>query len=231
MENLKILVVDDEKEIGEIIKDFLEIEGYEVILAFDGEEAIESFEKYDPQLVILDIMLPKMDGMKVCRTIRNTSTVPIIMLSARKHDTDKIIGLGFGADDYITKPFSSGELVARVKSQLRRYTEFSTQPSNDSIYKFGNVKVCFKSHSVTVNDESIPFTAKEFQLLKYLILNENRVLTREQIFNSVWGYNDYGDINTITVHIRKIREKVEKNPAEPKYIKTIWRVGYMFSIA
>ncbi|MBF8982826.1 response regulator transcription factor [Lutibacter sp. B2] len=231
MTNEKILVVDDEVEIGEIIKDFLEMEGYEVVLAFDGEEAIKSFEQHSPQLVILDIMLPKMDGMEVCRMIRSQSTVPIIMLSAKQDDMDKILGLGFGADDYITKPFSSAVLVARVKSHLRRYTKFSTPPipTNDSIYTFGDVKICFKSHAVLVNKKEIPFPAKEFQLLKYLILNENRVLTKEQIFNHVWGYNDYGDISTVTVHIRKIREKIEKNPADPKYISTIWRVGYKFS--
>ncbi|MCT4620959.1 MAG: response regulator transcription factor [Marinisporobacter sp.] len=231
MNSEKILVVDDEVEIGEIIKDFLEIEGYEVLLAFDGEEAINIFEKHQPQLVILDLMLPKIDGMEVCRTIRAKSIVPIIMLSAKGANTDKILGLGFGADDYMTKPFDSGELVARVKSHLRRYTKFSTPApdKNQDIYSFDHIEICFKSHSVLVNGENIPFAAKEFQLLKYLILNENRVLTKEQIFNHVWGYNDYGDINTVTVHIRKIREKIEKDPAHPQYIKTIWRVGYKFS--
>ncbi|QZY54927.1 response regulator transcription factor [Crassaminicella profunda] len=231
MRDEKILVVDDEIEIGEIIKDFLEIEGYKVFLAFDGEEALKSFNEHSPQLVILDLMLPKIDGMEVCRTIRTHSTVPIIMLSAKREDTDKILGLGFGADDYMTKPFSSGELVARVKSHLRRYTTFSKSISNENedTYTFDHIQISFKSHSIFVHGENIPFAAKEFQLLKYLILNENRVLTKEQIFNHVWGYNDYGDINTVTVHIRKIREKIEKDPSSPKYIQTVWRVGYKFS--
>ncbi|PAB57224.1 response regulator transcription factor [Anaeromicrobium sediminis] len=230
MHKEKILVVDDEIEIGEIIKDFLEMEGYEVILAFDGEEALEAFNIHNPKLVLLDIMLPKIDGMEVCRTIRSTSTVPILMLSAKSEDVDKILGLGFGADDYITKPFSSGVLIARVKSHLRRYTKFSTPNLNtNNTYEFDNIRISFTSHSVLIDDENIPFPAKEFQLLKYLILNENRVLTKEQIFSHIWGYNDYGDINTVNVHIRKVRQKIEKDPANPKYIKTIWRVGYKFS--
>ena len=228
MSQEKILVVDDELEIGQLIRDYLKSEGYEVVLAFDGEEGLKAYKKHKPLLVILDILLPKIDGMEICRTIRNESNVPILMLSAKQSDIDKILSLGLGADDYITKPFSPRELVARVKAQIRRYTLLSTPAEKNNYIKINKLEIDVKGYNVYLTGKKIDLSAKEFEILHFLMLNPNQVITREQIFNQVWGYNDFGDINTVTVHIRKIREKIENNPSQPKYIKTIWGVGYKF---
>ncbi len=224
----KILVVDDEREIAELIKDYLEKEGYKVVLAFDGEEALDYYRTFSPQLVILDIMLPRIDGMELCRIIRNESSIPILMLSAKKDEIDKILALGLGADDYVTKPFSPREVVARVKAQLRRYTHLSPSAANRKIISFKNLEIDLKGYNVYLNGEQIPMSAKEFEVLEYLASNPDQVLTREQIFNKIWGFNDFGDINTVTVHIRKIREKIEKDSSNPEFIKTVWGVGYKF---
>jgi len=221
-----ILVVDDQKEICELVQDYLEIEGYQVAAAYDGEAAIELYRKYNPVLIILDIMLPKLDGMEVCRRIRRESTVPILMLSAKKGDVDKILGLGLGADDYITKPFSPGELVARVRAQIRRSTLFSSPAEEPHFLEFGDLKIDGKGYNVYVSDKKVDLSAKEFEILHFLALHPEQVFTREQIFNQIWGFNEYGDINTVTVHMRKIREKIEKDPSHPQYIKTVWGVGY-----
>lgn len=224
----KVLVVDDEIELGEIIRDYLEAEGYKVYIAIDGEEGLKYYKRVEPQLVILDIMLPIMDGMEVCRIIRSTSNIPIIMLSAKNSDTDKIISLGLGADDYMVKPFSPGELMARVKAQLRRYMYLTTPAQPSNIVTFNKLMIDNKAYTVFVDCTEVNLAAKEFQLLSYMAKNPNQVFTREQLFNEVWGFDEFGDVNTVTVHIRKIREKIEDNPSEPEFIKTVWGVGYKF---
>lgn len=224
----KILVVDDERELGKLIKDYLQKEGFEVILAYDGEQGLNYYREYQPLLVILDIMLPKMDGMEICRIIRTESSIPILMLSSKKSDVDKILGLGLGADDYMTKPFSPRELVARVKAQVRRFTQLSSPNNSQNLLKYGYLEIDNKGYNVYVDGKKVDLAAKEFEVLSYLALHPNQVFTREQIFNHVWGYDEYGDINTVTVHIRRIREKIEKTSSKPKYIKTVWGVGYKF---
>ncbi len=226
--NEKILVVEDEKEIANLIKDYLTASNYKVIIANDGEKGLELFASEKPQMAILDIMLPKKDGFEVCRTIRSKSNIPILILSAKKEDTDKIIGLGLGADDYITKPFSPRELIARVQSQLRRYNELSTNQETSELIVYDNLIIDSTAYTVSLDNEVIPFSVKEFEILHYLASNPNQALSREKIFDEIWGYNEYGDINTVTVHIRKIREKIEKDPSRPTFIETVWGIGYKF---
>lgn len=226
----RILVVDDEQEIAELVRDYLQKEGYEVVLALDGEEAIKLYRETKPSLAVLDIMLPGVEGTEVCRIIRSESSIPVIMLSAKSGDIDKILSLGLGADDYMTKPFSPMELVARVKAQLRRYTTLSApaKAKDENIFIFHDLKVDIKGYDVFIRDRKIELSAKEFEVLHLFCLHPGQVLTREQIFDQVWGFNEYGDINTVTVHIRKIREKIEQDPSKPVYIKTVWGVGYKF---
>jgi len=228
LSNERVLVVDDEVELAEIMRDYLKFEGFNVCLAHDGQEALKSFKEYNPQLILMDVMLPKIDGMEVCRIIRSQSSIPILMLSAKTSDIDKILGLGLGADDYITKPFSPGELVARVKAQLRRYIHLSTANQKSEILKFGSLTIDDKAYAVCVNDRIAELAAKEFELLSYLAHHPLQVFTREQLFNQIWGFDEYGDINTVTVHIRKIREKIERDPSNPMFVKTVWGVGYKF---
>ncbi|MDW7674167.1 MAG: response regulator transcription factor [Bacillota bacterium] len=228
MSQEKILIVEDEHELALLVKDYLEMEGFEVVIANNGQEGIEFFQKHHPVLVVLDIMLPKLDGMEVCRIIRNESAVPIIMLSAKKSDIDKILGLGLGADDYLTKPFSPGELVARVKAQIRRFTLLSSPVDKSSLLRFGQLVIDPKGYNTYLAGKKVELSAKEFEILSFLALHPQQVFTREQIFDRIWGFNEYGDINTVTVHIRKIREKLEENPSKPNFIKTVWGVGYKF---
>ncbi|GBF74728.1 DNA-binding response regulator [Paenibacillus sp. 598K] len=228
MHPIRIMVVDDELEIAELIKDYLEEEQYDVIISTDGKECLARFREYQPQLVILDIMLPGLDGMEVCRTIRAESNIPIIMLSAKKTEIDKILGLGLGADDYVVKPFSPGEVVARVKAQLRRFHQLSAPSGEGDLRTFDNLAIDLKAYTVKVNGISVECTAKEFEVLRFLALHPNQVLTRQQIYDSVWGLNEYGDLNTVTIHIKKIREKIGDNPAAPVFIKTVRGVGYKF---
>ena len=225
----KILVVDDEQEIAELVRDYLRAEGFEVLLAADGVEAMEMYRSGGIQMAILDIMLPKKDGHEVCRLIRAESAIPILMLSARQSDVDKILGLGLGADDYVTKPFSPGELVARVKSHLRRYREMSGgQDSKSRVLRYGDLVIDPDSYVARIEQREVSLSAREFELLHFLAVKPGRVYTRDQIFDNVWGIDDMSDLNTVTVHIRKIREKIEINPSSPKYIKTVWGVGYKF---
>lgn len=228
MQNIKIMVVDDELELAELIKDYLEEEKYSVIISTDGKEAIELFRLHRPQLVVLDIMLPGLDGMEVCRTLRSESNVAIIMLSAKKTEVDKIICLGLGADDYVVKPFSPGEVVARVKAQLRRYNMLSHSDNQKELLKFGELEIDQKGYTVRISGNPIDFSAKEFEVLRFFALHPEQVLTREQVFENVWGFSEYGDLNTVTVHIKKIREKIESDLSNPQYIKTVWGVGYRF---
>lgn len=226
--NEKILIVEDEKEIAHLIRDYLTASNYQVILAEDGEAGLIAFEKEKPNLAILDIMMPKKDGFEVCRNIRAKSNIPILMLSAKKEDTDKIIGLGLGADDYITKPFSPRELIARVQSQLRRFNELSVTQTENEVLKFGHLVIDATAYTVSINEHVVPFSVKEFEILHFMASHSNQALTREKIFDEIWGYNEYGDINTVTVHVRKIREKIEVDPSKPMYIETVWGVGYKF---
>lgn len=228
MQNIKIMVVDDELEIAELIKDYLEAEQYDVIISTDGKECLKLFRAYQPQLIVLDIMLPGLDGMEVCRTIRAESAIPVIMLSAKKTEIDKILGLGLGADDYVVKPFSPGEVVARVKAQLRRYNQLSAPADKGDIRTFQNLEIDLKAYTVKLNGNDVDFTAKEFEALRFLVLHPNQVLTRQQIYENVWGVNEYGDLNTVTIHIKKIREKIEGDISAPKFIKTVRGVGYKF---
>lgn len=229
MAKVKILVADDETEIAELIKDFLLDEQYEVITANDGREALEHFRQHKPQLAILDIMMPEMDGMEVCRIIRSESNVPIIMLSAKKAEVDKILGLGLGADDYIIKPFSPGEVVTRVKAQLRRFNMTTVSDDNKKLLSFGGLEINLLAYDVSLSGNALELTTKEFEVLRFFALHPDQVLTREQIFENVWGFNEYGDLNTVTVHIKKLREKIEVDSANPTFIKTVWGVGYKFA--
>jgi len=228
MANEKILVVEDEIEIAHLIRDYLKASSYSVILAHDGLVGFKKFEEEKPDMAILDIMLPGIDGFEVCRKIRNQSPIPILMLSAKKEDTDKILALGLGADDYVTKPFSPRELIARVQSHLRRFNELSSQEPTNSVLKIGELEINPSAYTVKIRGEQIPFSVKEFDILYYLSRNMNQALSREKIFDNIWGFNEYGDINTVTVHVRKIREKIEVDPSSPKYIETVWGIGYKF---
>nr|WP_285852405.1 response regulator transcription factor [Paenibacillus lactis] len=220
------MIVEDEKEIADLLKDYLVEEHFEVIVASDGLEAVRLFRETRPQLMILDIMLPHLNGIEVCRTIRSESSIPIIMLSAKKSDVDKILGLGIGADDYVVKPFSPGEVIARVRAQLRRVNQLSSPMPPSDIIRHKDLELNLKAYEVSVRNQPVQCSAKEFEVLRFLVLHPNQVLTREQIFQNVWGFEERGDLNTVTVHIKKIREKIERDPANPTLIKTVWGVGY-----
>lgn len=222
------MIVDDESEIAELLQDYLEREHYEVRISHDGLSCLELFREYQPQLVILDLMLPGLDGMEVCRILRSESSVPIIMLSAKKSEGDKILGLGLGADDYVVKPFSPGEVVARVKAQLRRVNLLSVPERKQDVLSFPPLNIYPKAYAVTLKGEEVELTTKEFEVLRLLARHPNQVLTRQQIYEQVWGATEYGDLNTVTIHIKRIREKIEDIPASPRYIKTVWGVGYKF---
>ncbi|MEK6991643.1 response regulator transcription factor [Paenibacillus sp. FSL K6-1566] len=222
----RIMIVEDEKEIADLLKDYLVEEHFEVIVASDGLEAVRLFRETRPQLMILDIMLPHLNGIEVCRTIRSESSIPIIMLSAKKSDVDKILGLGIGADDYVVKPFSPGEVIARVRAQLRRVNQLSSPMPPSDIIRHKDLELDLKAYEVSVRNQPVQCSAKEFEVLRFLAFHPNQVLTREQIFQNVWGFEERGDLNTVTVHIKKIREKIERDPANPTLIKTVWGVGY-----
>lgn len=224
----KILIVEDEREIGELVRDYLQVEGYQVILAFDGEMGFHYFKQEQPTLVVLDIMLPKLDGVEVCRKIRAESHVPIMMMSAKKNETDKIIALGIGADDYITKPFSPGELVARIKAQIRRFKHMSDPKQKNHILHIHDLMIDEQAYKVTVRGKHVDVSAKEFKLLHFLASRPGQVFSKEQIYDHLWSHDRFGDMNTVTVYIRKIREKIEGDPSKPLYIKTVWGIGYTF---
>ncbi len=222
----KILLVDDEKTLVKALTFNLEKEGYQVIPAYDGEEALKKMETENPDLVILDLMLPGVDGFEVCRRVRKKLDVPIIMLTAKGDDIDKILGLELGADDYITKPFNPRELLARVKAIFRRS---DVQGSTlKSLIKIQDMQIDLYQHKVRVKDEEIDLTSKEFALLNLLASNPGRVFSREQLLEQIWGYNYYGDARTVDVHIRHLREKLETDPSNPRYILTVWGTGYKF---
>ena len=227
MEN-RILVVDDEKPIVDILKINLEKNGYKVICAYDGEMAIEKAFSEEPDLILLDVMLPKTDGFSVCKKIREKSSVPIIMLTAREEEVDKVLGLELGADDYMTKPFSLRELMARVKANLRRTQTAISADSGNDIMTFGDLTIDTEKYEVRKKDNIISLTFREFELLKFLATRQGKIFSREQLLNKVWDYEFYGDVRTVDVTIRRLREKIEDNPSLPTYIITKRGVGYYF---
>lgn len=227
----KILIIEDEESIAELEKDYLELSGFEVEIAGDGTTGLDKALNEEFDLIILDLMLPGTDGFEICRKVREVKNTPIIMVSAKKEDIDKIRGLGLGADDYMTKPFSPSEMVARVKAHLARYERLigSGMPANDVI-EIRGLKIDKTARRVWVNGEEKNFTTKEFDLLAFLAQNPNHVFTKEELFSKIWDMESVGDIATVTVHIKKIREKIELNTAKPQYIETIWGVGYRFKV-
>ena len=227
----KILIIEDEESIADLEKDYLELSGFEVEIAGDGDTGLDRALNEEFDLIILDLMLPGTDGFDICRRVREVKNTPIIMVSAKKEDIDKIRGLGLGADDYMTKPFSPSEMVARVKAHLARYERLigSGMPANDVI-EIRGLKIDKTARRVWVNGEEKNFTTKEFDLLAFLAQNPNHVFTKEELFSRIWDMESVGDIATVTVHIKKIREKIEFNTAKPQYIETIWGVGYRFKV-
>ena len=226
-----ILIVEDEQPIVDILKFNLEKNDYRVIEALDGNEGLRLALSKNPDLVLLDVMLPGLDGFGVCRKIREKSSVPIIMLTARDEEVDKVLGLELGADDYMTKPFSPSELVARVKAHLARYERLvGSGVKANEIIEIRGIKIDKTARRVYVNGEEKAFTTKEFDLLTFLAENPNHVFTKEELFNKIWDMESIGDIATVTVHIKKIREKIEFNTSKPQYIETIWGVGYRFKV-
>ncbi|MBR3041222.1 MAG: response regulator transcription factor [Eubacterium sp.] len=223
-----ILVCDDDRDIVEAVSIYLETSGYNVIKAYNGIEAVEAVRSEDIHLIVIDIMMPEMDGIRATRMIREISSVPVIFLSAKSEDADKILGLDIGADDYVTKPFSPLELVARVKSQLRRYTQLGTiaESSDDKIIRSGGLEINDSAKQVNVDGEEIKLTPIEYDILLYLMENQGRVFTTGQIYEAVWKEDALGADNIIAVHIRHIREKIEINPKEPRYLKVVWGQGY-----
>lgn len=223
-----ILVCDDDKEIVDAIDIYLSQEGYHILKAYDGLQAIEIMKKEEVHLILLDIMMPNLDGIRATRKIRETSSVPIIMLSAKSEDVDKILGLNIGADDYITKPFNPLELIARVKSQLRRYTQLGNLETEEkeAVYVCGGLVVNDDLKTVTVDGEPVKLTPIEYNILVLLIKNQGKVFSIEQIYENIWNEEAIGADNTVAVHIRHIREKIEINPREPRYLKVVWGIGY-----
>ena len=223
-----ILVCDDDKEIVDAIDIYLSQEGYHILKAYDGLQAIEIMKKEEVHLILLDIMMPNLDGIRATRKIRETSSVPIIMLSAKSEDADKILGLNIGADDYITKPFNPLELIARVKSQLRRYTQLGNLATEEkeAVYVCGGLVVNDDLKTVTVDGEPVKLTPIEYNILVLLIKNQGKVFPIEQIYENIWNEEAIGADNTVAVHIRHIREKIEINPREPRYLKVVWGIGY-----
>ncbi len=224
----KVLVVDDEKLIVKGIRFSLEQDGMEVDCVYDGEEAVRMAREKEYDIVLLDVMLPKLTGFEVCQQIREFSTVPIIMLTAKGDDMDKILGLEYGADDYITKPFNILEVKARIRAIIRRTAKKATAENKKKYVEVGDLVLDCEGRRVSIAGKEINLTAKEFDVLELLVFNPNKVFSRENLLNIVWGYEYPGDVRTVDVHIRRLREKIEANPSEPKYVHTKWGVGYYF---
>ncbi len=227
----KILIIEDELAIAELEKDYLELSGFEVSIENAGDTGLERALGENFELIILDLMLPGIDGFEICKKIRQAKNIPVLMVSAKKDDIDKIRGLGLGADDYITKPFSPSELVARVKAHMARYERLiGNNARENEIIEIRGIKIDKTARRVYVNNEERNFTTKEFDLLTFLAENPNHVYTKEELFQEIWDMESIGDIATVTVHIKKIREKIEFNTSKPQYIETIWGVGYRFKV-
>jgi len=222
----RILVVEDEAIVAEVVERFLRREGYETMVVGDGRQALNALGNFIPDLIVLDVMLPEVDGLEVCRQVRSRGETPIIMLTARGEETDKVLGLGLGADDYVTKPFSPRELAARVQAVLRRA---KSQPGADAeMMRFGSLRINARTRVVDADGVDLRLTAREFDLLLYLARNGGQVFSRDQLLDAVWDYDFAGDPGTVTVHMRRLREKIEEDPARPRYLKTVWGVGYKF---
>ncbi|HEY0605787.1 MAG TPA: response regulator transcription factor [Herpetosiphonaceae bacterium] len=221
-----ILVVDDEPNIREVVGLYLRRDGHTVVVAADGDEALRLNGMHQPDLVVLDLMLPKLNGLEVCRRIQAERRVPLIMLTAKGEEEDRIIGLGVGADDYVTKPFSPRELAARVAAVLRRVNESTAVRSDEKVLDFGDLRIDPNTREVVVRGEPVTLTVREFDLLHYLASHPNRVFTRDQLMDTVWGYAFAADTSTVTVHMRRLREKIEADPTQPRYLLTVWGVGY-----
>ncbi|MEN1939411.1 response regulator transcription factor [Paenibacillus sp. 102] len=230
MEDIRVLIADDEKEIRDLLKRYLERELYTVDIAINGEEALRLFEQNKYNLIILDLMMPKVDGIEVCRRLRNETNIPILMLTAKDHEVDKILGLSIGADDYITKPFSINEVVARVKALMRRFLVLGSNACTQekTLLTFKGLTIDVKKYTVNVDGKEISLTGKELELLKFFASNPEQVFTKTQLFRNVWDSNYIEDDNTVMVHIRKIRKKIEIDPSNPKFIQTVWGIGYKF---
>ena len=227
----RILIIEDEEAIADLEKDYLELSDFDVTIEHDGEEGLKQALSGDYGLIILDLMLPGMDGFEVCKHIREKKDVPVIMVSAKQDDIDKIRGLGLGADDYLTKPFSPSELVARVKAHLSRYSRLvGNNAKKNDIIEIRELKIDKTARRVFIDGVEKPFTTKEFDLLTFLAENPNHVFSKEELFRQIWNMESVGDIATVTVHIKKIREKIEYDTSNPQYIETIWGVGYRFKI-
>jgi len=227
---MKILIIEDEATMAEVVGRYMQREGYSVRHVADGARAMAAVDSFHPDLIVLDVMLPNRDGLEICRELRAThGGTPVIMLTARGEETDKILGLGLGADDYVTKPFSPGELVARVKAVLRR-TMATTDPTPAEAITAGDLRIDLATRRVLRGDVSLDLTAKEFDLLAHMAAHPGRVYTRESLLRDVWGYDFYGDDSTVTVHVRRLREKLEPDPAKPRYLTTVWGVGYRFEV-
>lgn len=229
----RLLIIEDEMEIAELEKDYLEMDGFEVEIEENGEEGLKSALNKDFDLILLDLMLPDLDGFELCREVRKESEVPILMISARKDDVDKIRGLGEGADDYITKPFSPSELVARVRAHLARYDRLIATGSGkkgDKIIEIRGLRIDKKARKVMINGEERNLTSREFEVLLFLAEHPNHVYSKEDLFREIWGMDSIGDIATVTVHIKKIREKIEYDSGNPQYIETLWGVGYRMRV-
>ena len=225
----KILIIEDDRSIAEVEKDYLTINNFSVDVSFDGNEGLKKALENNYSLIIIDLMLPGLDGFKICKAIRNVKDIPLVMVTAKKSDIDKVRGFGLGLDDYLTKPFSPHELVARVKAHISRYEALSMKKVSDNdIIEAKGIVINLTEHIVTVNGKEIVLTSKEFELLRLLMENKGKVFSKQEIFKKIWGYDSEENIPTITVHIRKLREKIEFNPAEPEYVKTVWGVGYKF---
>ena len=224
----KVLVVDDEKLIVKGIRFSLEQDGMEVDCAYDGEEALRMAKENTYDMILLDVMLPKLDGFEVCQQIREFSNMPIVMLTAKGDDMDKILGLEYGADDYITKPFNILEVKARIKAIMRRTNVSQPKKDNDKIIESGDLRLDCESRRAYVLNKEVNLTAKEFDLIELLVTNPNKIYSRENLLNLVWGYEYPGDVRTVDVHVRRLREKIEDNPSEPKYVHTKWGVGYYY---
>ena len=227
----RILIIEDEEAIADLEKDYLELSGFEVKICNTGDEGLQTALREEFDLIVLDLMLPGLDGFEVCKKIREEKNIPIIMVSAKKEDIDKIRGLGMGADDYTTKPFSPSELVARVKAHLARYDRLvGSSNKNNDVIEIRGIRIDKTARRVIVDGEEKAFTGKEFDLLTFLAEHPNHVYTKEELFREIWDMDSIGDIATVTVHIKKIREKIEFDSAKPQYIETIWGVGYRFKV-
>ncbi len=223
----RILLIEDDNSISEMVDHYLTKEGFEVVLAFDGEEGVRLFQQGNYDVILLDIMLPKLNGMDFLKLIREQSKVPVLMISAKDGDVDKALGLGFGADDYIAKPFSMIELTARIKAAIRRATQYSaSEPANQKLVRIHELTIDIENVSVQKNGEPLQLTSTEWKMLTLFVTNPKKVFTKEQIYRSVWNEDYFGDQNIINVHMRRLREKIEDDPSSPQYIKTLWGIGY-----